>query len=622
MDQYNPNSIWTGKQNQLDGASDSFASKEKHKSSINIDDLEEDSNVPDKKKSHGLLWFFIIVFTFLAGGAFYFFFLRPAQGPTVTVSFDKPDQVYVGDPFTFSVLLSNNSQSIIRNANIELVLPDGFYFVGQSSDTRAMPESVGDINIGDVVPKQDFHIISTGQQNSVGRIVVKVIYQSDSTGKTQFETDNSADVINGSPALGINFILPQNVFSGQSFPMVINYKNNTSHDIPNATLQLSYPSTFIFLTSTLAPILSNGNSWNIGTVKAFQTGSITITGILSGPSNTSYPFSGSISSNISGSNYTFDNESANVSIAQSPLSISISLNNTSTYIGSLGDYLGYTLTYQNNSNIALQNVVIQAILQGNMYDFSNFTSNGSLNSLTNTVTWSQANDSDLALLNPGQSGSVQMGLNIKKSFPTNGGKNYKLKVQATITSPTIPQNTSASSTIGMASLQNKIGGLINITSNGYRNDLGSGITNNGPYPPQVNQQTQYTIHWKITNYSTDVSNVTVSAYLQPGSVWTGQVKSNINILPTYDSTTGLVTWVIPGLSAGVGVNSPQAEAVFQIANTPSVNQVGQQVTLIGQTNLTALDTFTGQQLQSSADQVTSYLGNDSSVSNYSGIVVQ
>jgi hypothetical protein len=257
-----------------------------------------------------------------------------------------------------------------------------------------------------------------------------------------------------------------------------------------------------------------------------------------------------------------------------------------------------------------------------MYDFSNFTSNGSLNSLTNTVTWSQANDSDLALLNPGQSGSVQMGLNIKKSFPTNGGKNYKLKVQATITSPTIPQNTSASSTIGMASLQNKIGGLINITSNGYRNDLGSGITNNGPYPPQVNQQTQYTIHWKITNYSTDVSNVTVSAYLQPGSVWTGQVKSNINILPTYDSTTGLVTWVIPGLSAGVGVNSPQAEAVFQIANTPSVNQVGQQVTLIGQTNLTALDTFTGQQLQSSVDQVTSYLGNDSSVSNYSGIVVQ
>lgn len=622
MNQYNPNSIWTGKKNQIDDANNSSVSEKTHESSIAIDDSEENYTIQNKKKSHGLLWFFIIIFAFVAGGAFYFFFLKPIQGPTVSISFNKPDQVYIGDPFTFSVLLSNNSQSIIRNATIELVLPDGFYFVGQSSDTRAMPESVGDISIGEVLPKQDFHIVSTGQQNSVGRITAKVVYQSDNTGKTQFETDSFADIINGSPALGINFVFPQNVFSGQSFSMIVNYKNNTSHNISSATLQLSYPSTFIFLNSTIPPVFVNSNSWNIGNIGSLQSGSITITGILSGSSNTSYPFLGSISSNISGVDYTFDKESANVSIAQSPLSISILLNNTSTYIGKLGDYLGYTLSYQNNSSVALQNVVIQAVLQGSMYDFSNFTSNGTLNSLTNTVTWSQANDSDLALLNPGQSGSVQMGLNIKNSFPTNGSKNHTLKVQAKITSPTIPQNISASSTIGMASLQSKVGGEVDIVADGYRKDLKSGIVNNGPYPPLVNQQSQYTIHWKITNYSTDISNVVVSAYLQSGSIWTGQVKSNIGTQPTYDQSTGLVTWVIPNLSAGVGVNSHTAEAVFQIANTPSVNQVGQQITLVDQTNLTATDLFTGQQLQSSANQITSNLIDDPSVSDSSGLVGQ
>ena len=242
--------------------------------------------------------------------------------------------------------------------------------------------------------------------------------------------------------------------------------------------------------------------------------------------------------------------------------------------------------------------------------------------LFRSVTWSQANDSDLALLNPGQSGSVQMGLNIKNSFPTNGSKNHTLKVQAKITSPTIPQNISASSTIGMASLQSKVGGEVDIVADGYRKDLKSGIVNNGPYPPLVNQQSQYTIHWKITNYSTDISNVVVSAYLQSGSIWTGQVKSNIGTQPTYDQSTGLVTWVIPNLSAGVGVNSHTAEAVFQIANTPSVNQVGQQITLVDQTNLTATDLFTGQQLQSSANQITSNLIDDPSVSDSSGLVGQ
>ena len=204
----------------------------------------------------------------------------------------------------------------------------------------------------------------------------------------------------------------------------------------------------------------------------------------------------------------------------------------------------------------------------------------------------------------------------KRSFPA-GVKNHVLDVHAQIQSPTIPPNTSASSTVGMENMESKVRGDIAVVATGYRNDVPSGITNIGPYPPTVNQPSQYTIHWDVTNYSTDVQNVIVSGYLQSGSVFTGQVKSNMNTQPTYDAATGLVTWNLPNISAGMGV-----QAIFQVANTPAVNQVGLVVTLMNQTNLSADDSFTGSSLHAFADPVTTYLPKDASVASQSGRVAQ
>ena len=44
---------------------------------------------------------------------------------------------------------------------------------------------------------------------------------------------------------------------------------------------------------------------------------------------------------------------------------------------------------------------------------------------------------------------------------------------------------------------------------------------------------------------------------------------------------GEITWTIPYIPATTGVISPPAQTVFQITNTPAVNQVGQTITLLG-----------------------------------------
>ena len=62
-------------------------------------------------------------------------------------------------------------------------------------------------------------------------------------------------------------------------------------------------------------------------------------------------------------------------------------------------------------------------------------------------------------------------------------------------------------TVGLADLETKVAGLVKIESKAYFRDADSGIANSGPWPPKANQATQYTVHWRITNYATDISRV-------------------------------------------------------------------------------------------------------------------
>ena len=626
MTDYNPNSIWTSKKKKYDPLPET---RETPSTSPKPSGKSKDGGVGahfhGKKNGRGLLWFFVICAAFVAGAAFYFFFLKAAPGPSVSISFVKPDQVFIGDPFDISVLMANNSQSVLKNATLELMIPDGFSFVGQSSDTRAMPEPIGDISSGGIPPQQDFQLVATGNQNSVGSITAKLVYGTDTTGKTQFESDSSANIITGTSAMGLNFTIPQNVFTGQNFNVAIGYHNNTQHNINNVILNVQYPPGFVFSTSSIAPISTsaNGNSWNLGTTTANAGGSIIITGNIANQANGTYPFAATSMSDGSGSGYLLGTQASNVVVAASPLSLSVSLNNTSTYIADVGDQLSYIISYTNNSSIAFQKITIQAVLAGDMYDLSSLQSAGVLSSANNTniVTWSQATNPELFSLAPGQSGSVQIMLGVKGSFPVNS-INENLNLQAQIQSPTIPPDTAASSTIGTANFTSKVRGEIAVAATGYRNDASLGIINTGPYPPVVNKPSQYTIHWDVTNYSTEVTSTVVSAYLQSGSVFTGQVKSNISTQPTYDAATGLVTWDIGNLPPGTGVNTAPVEAVFQITNTPAINELYQVLTLVGQTNLSADDMFTGSTLQVSAGSVTTFLRNDPTTSNQNGQVTQ
>ncbi|MEK7195527.1 MAG: hypothetical protein AAB655_02430, partial [Patescibacteria group bacterium] len=242
-------------------------------------------------------------------------------------------------------------------------------------------------------------------------------------------------------------------------------------------------------------------------------------------------------------------------------------------------------------------------------------SDGYFNSISNTVSWFTATTQQLENVAPGDGGTVRFSVRVKNVFPIKlfSDKNYTLKVDARLESPTVPPNITAEKTISVDGTESKVAGRVEVSSEAYWRDAQSGILNSGPYPPKVNQPTQYTIHWILRNYATDINNVSFSAFLKSGAVFTGKVKSNVNNLPSYNPSSGRVTWQIDSLAANKGVISPPAEAVFQIEVTPAVNQVNRNVPLISETTATWTDAFTGEELRVSAPELDSSLPYDKTI---------
>lgn len=552
-----------------------------------------------------------VVVIVLIGAAYYF--LAQPRGADVALEFSKPTNVLMGQPFTLAVSFSNYSDAILENAKLSLFLPSGVSFVGQSADQRVMEHAVGDVGPGSL-SQQVFTLIAIEGSQAVKRIEATLSYVIPSQSRAQFENRSGIDLMIGQPAVNLKFLVPERVLSGEQFDITVQYENNAEEEFRNIEVRLDYPPVFQFAKSTRQP--SRGtNIWDVGPLSRGGSGSFTVTGSVIGPEETFFTLGGTVTATFLGQTYTLTTQIVSVGIRTPALSLMIQANDTPEYVARLGDRIRYTFSYKNNSTAALENVVITAGLTGELFDFPTARTNAAFDSLRNMFAWNAATNPELAIVLAGQSGSVAIEIALKNEFPIRrlSDKNYVLKAQARVESPTVPEGTQVSKTVSVANIETKIMGKLVIRAAGYFRDAASGILNAGPYPPKVNRPTQYTIHWIVENHATDVANVRVSAFLQSGSRFTGRVKSTIAAEPKHNPASGEITWDIGNIPATKGVIGGSVEAIFQVENTPAVNQVGQNIVLLGETRIEGVDIFVNAPLVWSAPHITTDLPDDPTV---------
>ncbi len=553
---------------------------------------------------------FLLVLLILGAALIGYLFYKP-EAPDINISFEKPQEILAGESFDFSVIISNNSSKSLNSLKLNLILPDEISFL-EDDPSKKMAE----IDLGDLAPasfhKENFKLIALSNDLSVKTIQANFKYKIEGS-NIIFDSNSQIDLNIEKSAFNIFVDAPQNVFGSQKFKMTIKYQNNSSRDLEDVYLKVDFPPFYKFIESS---IKNEDNLWNLGLIKSGQSGSIDLYGELIGKENQNVNFLITALIKINNKFYSLENQSYIVAISNPPLSLNILLNDSENYIASIGDQLVYVFQYKNNSNIPLENITLKAKFDSNLFDFSTAETNAYFDSSNSTFIWNSAVVPDFKNLASGQSGSVILRIKLKNNFDikqANNDKNFVLKVNAQIESTTIPPGISNSQNISYFNYETKVRGLIQFNVFGLYRDPQWQIINKGPYPPKVNTLTQYTIHWQIKNYATDLSNVKISGVVYPGINFTGITKSNIGILPKFDKNSNLVYIEIPKILANKGVLDNPVEIVFQVEAIPSLNQVGENITLIDDIKLEATDDFTGEEVNLSLYKIDTSLPNDATI---------
>jgi hypothetical protein len=470
------------------------------------------------------------------------------------------------------------------------------------------------ISIGSIAPgqqiKQTAGGIFYGQEGTQEKVPVTLEYSVVGSNAI-FEKNAEADFIIGSSPLSLSINAPSEAIAGQQFPIDITLQSNATTPIQNLVLQGQYP--FGFSVVSASPTAKTGGTfWQLGTVAPGASVVVHLMGSIDGQEGDQKVFRFAAGSNTDPTDTTIA-----VPILTVPQTITVHkpfISGTITVNGQTGKNISVsgaasqsgTIAWTNNLTTAITNAELTLTLTGPALDKNSISSpNGFYQSQNGTITWSSAQDPELASIPAGGSGSFQFSF---ASLPAGSGGvlitnpviDLNLAVQGTRADPgNVPEQvaSAASAEVSVASALSLTAGALHFSGP---------FTNTGPMPPKVNSDTSYTIVWTVQNSSNTIANASVSAVLPPYVKYVSANTSDV----AYDSASRTVTWSLGDVNAGVGYSTPAKQADFQVVLTPSSSQMGSAPPLTGNASLTGQDRFAQVTVSANADSPTTLLTGD------------
>lgn len=518
------------------------------------------------------------------GGVAYYYISEYYKTKDLAFVVQSTESALIGRPFEIAVQVENRSQATLREGKIFIKLPEGVIGIGNEAGRQTVEETIGNVGAGEVV-ERTYTVVAVKDEQSTKKIAVNFSYLPQNI-NTRFEREKTLEVSVGQPAISLDFTTPQNVFSTENFDIGMRYRNISDMDFKNVTIRLIAPAKVALKGFSVQPEKGNA-TWKVEVLAPQAEQSITGKAAFEGAGQEFFELKSQVVIVLNGEEFVINEKTANLGIVASPLSLEIVANNDPRYIARPGETISYVLKYRNNTEVGLNDAIVKVRLKGDMLDLGTVRSNGSFDSVTNTLSWNASGAPGLKLIEAGTEGTVEFTVQTKASYPIKRmfDKNFIVKADAEINSPTVPYNVASDKTVGSASVETKIAGDIVIDAEIARLP--------GTPLPQVNKPSKYTITWSIMNYATDMRAVKVTSSLQPGVKWTGVVKSNSGAVPTYNNRTGEIVWEIEKIIATKGVLGAPTEATFQVEITPNITQIGGTIEVTKDTNLSAVDDFTG-----------------------------
>ncbi|MFH1129134.1 MAG: hypothetical protein V1686_00135 [Patescibacteria group bacterium] len=544
----------------------------------------------------------------------------------VELKIQTSENISSGEETIITINYANNNRVNLNDARLIVSYPQGTF----SSDGKEIYQDSKTLGIiaKKTQSEETFKVRFLGEKGSTKNITAKLEYKPANI-NSRFEAEASSKIEINTVSIGIHVEGSEKSVAGQEVSYAIEYENRTEETVNNLVIKLEYPDDFSFKTSDLAPKSKDETStWEVGSLNPGEKKTINLSGSLNGQEMENKILRATIGQMKDGNFLKYSLSDFVTQISPAPIVLLASVGGTESDCKvDVGQELKYTVSFKNNTDIALRELILKVYLQDGVFDFREIDLGGKgfFDSRTNTITWSGADILELSLLDTSQSGEVKFFVKVKNELPiySFNDKNFKAGIVAEIQTLTVPAKFAGTELKFEKELSCKINTQLFLNTKGYYYEPSQGIYNTGPIPPKVNELTNYTIHWQIINVSNDLENVIVKSVLPQGINYMNYYINKLNKGQfSYNDRTKEIIWNIGKVPAGTGKTLPLYELIFQVGITPSINQVGDSPILINQSQIEGKDMFTGNNLNLTSPPVDTSVPDDTRMTNYGKQVVE
>jgi hypothetical protein len=568
------------------------------------------------------------VVLFGGGGYWLYKFLKKDfRSEQVQLKINLAPAVNLNEDVSIEILCANNNPITLKDAHLVLETPSNFVSSTESANPPAdtFSKSTVEWNLGNINPQENraFKLKGrfTGREEDSVSLKAYLNYT-----PNNFNSRFQNDITAGTRVIGVPITLSveatREAANGFSVSYQIKVRNQGNEPFQSLALNLNYPLGFSLISNSLPLAGDRKNIWEIPTLLSNEERVLNIEGKIEGKKGERKTFSAHLGKNEPDGFKEYLSKEDFTDITDPPILISQEVQNDQTIVHK-NDELSFIIKFTNKSDRAVGKAIVKVKIEGIIFDLKSILveNNGSYDGNTQEVVWQGGNTPEVALINPGTGGELRFRIKIADYIPFAGGKssNFTGKTTVIMESPEIPTPIGSNKTIAGNTLEFKLSTFAGLKSAAYYND--SAIPNSGPLPPTVGKETTYTVHWTVTNAFNDLRNINVKSVLPYGIKWMSKVYPSKTGL-AYNENTREITWSLERIPAGSGIDKSASSVAFQISVTPTDDQYGKFMELMGEATLQGTDTFTQEMVNEKSVKIDSSLPDDKSMNESLGRVIR
>lgn len=597
---------------------------EKEGADLVLDVMKKDSVRIQHHRLVKRFLFVSVLFFVLASATAWFVWSRGENiisGENIAIDVLHPVAVAGGEQFETSFVISNNNKVPLEEVALFVEFPSGFYSYPEKTEIQRFSKKLGTIAAGQMVTER-VNALVYGEEQTKKELAIVLEYRTAGSNATLKKIVSDLITISSSP-VNVTLGAPREASVGQEIEMIINVESNSQNATDGVLVEASYPPDFLFKSADPAPSYDT-NKWLISSLAPREKRVIKVKGIVDGREGeakvTKISVGTASSKDVQQVGVVYNSVTETTSITKSLFSIDLSVDGerATEYSVPFGRGVRADIFWGNNSATKITDATIEVKLKGDTLNrYSVYASSGGFyRSIDDTIVWGKTGTPALAVIDPGEQGNMSFSFS---PVVAGVGASYLIK-NPQITLEITARAHRAAAADGSGEITTFSTRKIKIETDvrlAARAIYFSGpFSNIGPLPPRAEKETTYTIVWTVRNASNNISDASVRTTLPIYVKWLDKVSPGGEDI-RYDGNDASVTWNVGRLPAG-----GTREAAFQISFTPSLAQLNQSPTLIGDSFLSATDDFTKTKVGDRRSLLNTNLTTDSQFSAKQGIVVE